>query len=526
MSLRTRTVLWVIPLIALTILFTAGVVAFSARQSILAQTQANGELLTEQFARGISVGEQIRRESEALFEQQKAAEAQLAPLLPILAQATGTSQEQIKAQLDAAIGRSAWEEFAARRMEKGAWLGQFLNEVLSENVSAIWVVDEQFATQFHDALPGAGISPEIGPNDRALIKSAMDEKRTLHYYDENFLLVARHVTGSQGEVIGATLIYYPTQRVQQALSRQLQLTAIVALIVLGVGALASVLVAQSLSRPLQHLTQAAQLMEAGQFTLEQAAEFKATGGEGEINHLRRVFGRMAQEVILRYQETQKRNAELQAVYQIAQAITASSSNPDEALQTILERVEQIIPYDGSEICLYVPEEDGLQVRAWRGQTASIDSRGRLYRMGEGFTGRVGQARSCLLVPDIERHPTIKARYPQLGESLFIRSYIGVPLLVGERLVGTLELVGTQINMFDAHTQQLLETIAPQAAIAIETAQRVEARERKLHEQIAQLRIEIDEVKKARQVAEITETEYFQQLRQKARSLRANAASKT
>jgi hypothetical protein len=65
----------------------------------------------------------------------------------------------------------------------------------------------------------------------------------------------------------------------------------------------------------------------------------------------------------------------------------------------------------------------------------------------------------------------------------------------------------------------LETIALQAAIAIETAQRVEERERRLKEQIAQLRIEIDEAKKARQVAEITETDYFRDLRAKARQLR-------
>lgn len=51
------------------------------------------------------------------------------------------------------------------------------------------------------------------------------------------------------------------------------------------------------------------------------------------------------------------------------------------------------------------------------------------------------------------------------------------------------------------------------------AQEVVARESRLKEQVAQLRIEIDEAKKVRQVAEITETEYFQQLRQRAQQLR-------
>ena len=47
------------------------------------------------------------------------------------------------------------------------------------------------------------------------------------------------------------------------------------------------------------------------------------------------------------------------------------------------------------------------------------------------------------------------------------------------------------------------------------------REQRLKQEVAELRIEIDEVKKARQVAEVTETDYFQDLRQKAHNLRAS-----
>jgi DNA-binding response OmpR family regulator len=48
---------------------------------------------------------------------------------------------------------------------------------------------------------------------------------------------------------------------------------------------------------------------------------------------------------------------------------------------------------------------------------------------------------------------------------------------------------------------------------------VQAREQRLKQQIEDLHIEIDEAKKARQVAEITETDYFHDLREKARILR-------
>ena len=51
------------------------------------------------------------------------------------------------------------------------------------------------------------------------------------------------------------------------------------------------------------------------------------------------------------------------------------------------------------------------------------------------------------------------------------------------------------------------------------AAEVKARETKLKKQVAELKIEIDHSKKARQVAEITDTDYFQNLKQKAKELR-------
>jgi CheY-like chemotaxis protein len=51
------------------------------------------------------------------------------------------------------------------------------------------------------------------------------------------------------------------------------------------------------------------------------------------------------------------------------------------------------------------------------------------------------------------------------------------------------------------------------------AREVHAREQRLKQEVQQLRIEIDEARTARQVAEITETDYFQDLQRKADQLR-------
>ena len=51
------------------------------------------------------------------------------------------------------------------------------------------------------------------------------------------------------------------------------------------------------------------------------------------------------------------------------------------------------------------------------------------------------------------------------------------------------------------------------------ARQVYAREERLRRQVHELRIEIDAVKQARQVAEITETDYFRDLYAKAQRAR-------
>jgi CheY-like chemotaxis protein len=58
-----------------------------------------------------------------------------------------------------------------------------------------------------------------------------------------------------------------------------------------------------------------------------------------------------------------------------------------------------------------------------------------------------------------------------------------------------------------------------ARVFLRMAQEVHARERRLRHQVQELKIELDEAKQARQVAEITDTEYFQRLEARAEDLR-------
>lgn len=103
------------------------------------------------------------------------------------------------------------------------------------------------------------------------------------------------------------------------------------------------------------------------------------------------------------------------------------------------------------------------------------------------------------------------------------SFLTVPLKNGEqRVIGVLQLINAtdpatgQVVPFDAGDLPVIEALSTLAAAALE----VFVREERMRSEIRCLHVQIDETKRARQVAEITDSDYFQSLQKKLRVLRA------
>jgi hypothetical protein len=69
--------------------------------------------------------------------------------------------------------------------------------------------------------------------------------------------------------------------------------------------------------------------------------------------------------------------------------------------------------------------------------------------------------------------------------------------------------------FDANLERMMLSFSSLAVAALEAY----IREQRLRQEIQQLRIEIDEVKRKKQVAEIVESDSFREIQEKARALR-------
>lgn len=108
------------------------------------------------------------------------------------------------------------------------------------------------------------------------------------------------------------------------------------------------------------------------------------------------------------------------------------------------------------------------------------------------------------------------------------SSLTIPLKNSEgQAIGALQLVNAQEAdsgqriPFDENLQRMMESFSSLAVAALEAY----IREQQLKQEIRQLRIEIDEVKRQQQVEEITETDFFQDLQAKAAELRQRRKSK-
>lgn len=74
----------------------------------------------------------------------------------------------------------------------------------------------------------------------------------------------------------------------------------------------------------------------------------------------------------------------------------------------------------------------------------------------------------------------------------------------------------------AETSRSQDDLGKLACVFLQMAEAVNNREQNLKSQVQELRVEIDETKKERQIAEITGTEYFKELQKKAQRLKSRA----
>jgi len=177
------------------------------------------------------------------------------------------------------------------------------------------------------------------------------------------------------------------------------------------------------------------------------------------------------------------STEMSTLFQIGLAIT-SGRTMTEVLHTILEACRRILPVDTLYVAIYDAESESYEVPLFY-DLGVYRSLGRVFiRERTSLTGYVIQHRRTLYVPDM-RDPEAQRIYPYLmvGDAP-TASYVGAPMIMGGRVVGVLSIQNVQPGAYTPEQIHLLETIAMQAAVAVENARLYDALHKELEERRA------------------------------------------
>ncbi|MCB9453765.1 MAG: GAF domain-containing protein [Anaerolineaceae bacterium] len=155
------------------------------------------------------------------------------------------------------------------------------------------------------------------------------------------------------------------------------------------------------------------------------------------------------------------------INEIGETVNASMG-VEQVLQALLSIVMRAAPADAGEICLWETSRQFLTPRGWVGDTGyllSLTEQGGGYRIGEGISGWIARYKKPVLVPHVGDHNAIA---PKLSGHFV--SYVAVPLILGERFIGTFELASQESGRFTQADLALLQAISKQIATSIYNAE--------------------------------------------------------
>lgn len=161
-----------------------------------------------------------------------------------------------------------------------------------------------------------------------------------------------------------------------------------------------------------------------------------------------------------HQATLRQNRVLRTLSRIAQQFT-QILHLDDLLKKVASLIRGVIPYDALTILML--EEDGQVLKHYFGVRFDQRVQWDNIPIGKGIVGAAAKDKKPILVRDTEQD----SRYLAMFEE--IRSEAAVPLMVKNEVIGVINLESEEVGAFTPNDLRMLNSLAPQIAIAIENA---------------------------------------------------------
>lgn len=154
---------------------------------------------------------------------------------------------------------------------------------------------------------------------------------------------------------------------------------------------------------------------------------------------------------------------LKILQEITTAVT-SSLDLGTVLKTLLEQIDQLLPYRAATLRLYNKERKTLEPVICKNMDVEDWKSG----YGRGLIREIIKHRVPVTSSDLQSDP--RARKPEFYRKHGLASFIGLPLVVNDELKGVLSLYTKEKHEFDTTEIGFLSMLASQATIAIHNSE--------------------------------------------------------
>ncbi|HET7028124.1 MAG TPA: GAF domain-containing protein [Candidatus Limnocylindrales bacterium] len=174
-------------------------------------------------------------------------------------------------------------------------------------------------------------------------------------------------------------------------------------------------------------------------------------------------------------ETEQRNAELAVINEIGAAL-AQQLDFDAITELVGERVRQIFSATSLYVALYDDGTNSIRFpyELAEGERLHTDA----IELGNGLTSRVIRSRAPLRLGSQAQSNASGAIQVGGPES---QSWLGVPILAGDRVIGVIALESVEQQAYDESDERLLSTVASSMGVALENARLFDETKRLLQE---------------------------------------------
>jgi len=173
------------------------------------------------------------------------------------------------------------------------------------------------------------------------------------------------------------------------------------------------------------------------------------------------------EITRLFEESQRRLNQVEALHSIEIAISASMDLRT-TLNVLLKHVQSLLDVDAADILLFSSELREFKFSAGRGFRTDTIERAKV-RLGTSFAGRAAFERKTVVVSG-ELAAQADRDFSKMYEMEGFVAYAGLPLIAKGQIKGVLEVYHRSPHQPESEWLNLLETLASEAAIAIDNSQ--------------------------------------------------------